>query len=106
MAFDEDAEVVSTLRALSDQWLQSYIVAAYDLERRTTGVFRSRWHDLLVLACEERDERRRANDSMLDATFPVIDLGEVPLSWRERALDWWHLVRPWIRPRWMPNRRV
>ena len=42
LIFDDDAEVVASLRALSDQRLQSYIVAAYDLERRATGEFRDR----------------------------------------------------------------
>ncbi|WP_405071572.1 hypothetical protein OG558_19740 [Kribbella sp. NBC_01510] len=106
LLFEDDETVRQHLRGLDDGRLHGEILALWDLDRRWTGEQGDRCHQVLVMAAEERDERGRANDSMLSAVFPTVDLGEVPLTWRERALDWWYLARAWIRPRWMPDRRA
>jgi hypothetical protein len=77
LIFESDAEVLATLRALTDERLQGHIVGAYDLQRRTAGVFAERWRAVLVLACEERDARRALAEEVLDGLMPTVSLGQV-----------------------------
>jgi hypothetical protein len=75
LVLEDEPTIVATLRAMDDGRLQSTINAVSD--KRNRDVWRDRWHTVLMLACDERDERRRMNERMLDAAFPTVALGEV-----------------------------
>lgn len=78
LMFESDDVVLGYLRGLDAEQLHGTLIGLWDMDRRMSGRMGDRMHDLLVLAADVRDERRRANESMLDAVFPTVDLGEIP----------------------------
>ena len=77
LMFEPDDVVLTYFRSLADEKLQSALISLWDMDRRKSGRMGDRLHELVCMAADERDARRRANESMLDAVFPTIDLGQV-----------------------------
>ncbi|MFD7157544.1 hypothetical protein ACFV9C_23300 [Kribbella sp. NPDC059898] len=77
MLFEPDDVLVAYFRGLTAERRTADIAALWDLDRRWTGAQGDRCHEVLMLACDVRDDLRRAEESMLDAVFPTVNLGEV-----------------------------
>jgi hypothetical protein len=77
LVFEPDDMVRAALRRMGDDELQASVVGAWDWHRRQTGEFRDQVHRFWMLIVDERDERRRANEMMTDALFPVVGFREV-----------------------------